>query len=207
VRFTREVSKSNALGIVQRGDTSLVRASEDGALDADPYSDNVVDLCPVGALALPLVPVPVARLVPATHAVRLSRLRRGCTVDIWHRKAEWKLTALDPARTCSIERVTPREKPEVNGPWICNKGATSRRSSSGRARCSDGQGQADRSRAAIACARGADRAREAAGRARVELGLERGARRIEARCCRTRFDASSSRTGCRSRRARSTTIC
>src|SRR6187399_3738733 len=44
VRFTREVSKSNMLGIVQRGDTSLVRASEDHALDADPYSDNIVDL-------------------------------------------------------------------------------------------------------------------------------------------------------------------
>ncbi len=29
VRFTREISKSNALGITQRGDTSLVRAAED----------------------------------------------------------------------------------------------------------------------------------------------------------------------------------
>ncbi len=50
VRFTREISKTNALGIVQRGDTSLVRASEDGAFDDDPYSDNVIDICPVGAL-------------------------------------------------------------------------------------------------------------------------------------------------------------
>ena len=30
VRFTSEISKSNALGIVQRGDASLVRAAEDG---------------------------------------------------------------------------------------------------------------------------------------------------------------------------------
>jgi NADH-quinone oxidoreductase subunit G len=37
VRFTREISKSNALGIVQRGDASLVRAAEDRPLDADPY--------------------------------------------------------------------------------------------------------------------------------------------------------------------------
>jgi len=50
VRFTREISKSNALGVVQRGDTSLVRAAEDYPFDADPYSDNVIDLCPVGAL-------------------------------------------------------------------------------------------------------------------------------------------------------------
>ena len=50
VRFTREISKSNALGITQRGDASLVRAAEDRPLDADPYSDNIIDLCPVGAL-------------------------------------------------------------------------------------------------------------------------------------------------------------
>ena len=50
VRFTREVSKSNALGIIARGDASLVRAAEDKPLDADPYSDNIIDLCPVGAL-------------------------------------------------------------------------------------------------------------------------------------------------------------
>ena len=33
VRFTHEISKSNALGIKQRGDASLVRAAEDGAFD------------------------------------------------------------------------------------------------------------------------------------------------------------------------------
>ena len=32
VRFTREISKSNALGIKQRGDTSLVRAAEDACV-------------------------------------------------------------------------------------------------------------------------------------------------------------------------------
>src|SRR4029078_793341 len=50
VRFTREFSKSDSLGIVTRGDPSRVRASEDGAFERDPYSDNVIDICPVGAL-------------------------------------------------------------------------------------------------------------------------------------------------------------
>ena len=50
VRFTREISKSDGLGIQHRGDHSLVRAVEDGAFDRDPYSDNVIDICPVGAL-------------------------------------------------------------------------------------------------------------------------------------------------------------
>jgi NADH-quinone oxidoreductase subunit G len=122
VRFTHEISKSHALGIQQRGDHSLVRAVEDGAFDSDPYSDNVVDICPVGAL--------LSRSF--LHRARVWYLEptpsicpgcaRGCTVNIWHRKKEWKLNALDPARNASIDRVTPLENPRVNGPWICNKG-------------------------------------------------------------------------------------
>jgi NADH-quinone oxidoreductase subunit G len=122
VRFTREISKSNALGIKNRGDVSLVRAAEDAPLDGDPYSDNVIDICPVGALLSK----------PFLHKARVWYLQptpsvcpgceRGCSVDIWHRKAEWRLRALDPAQNISIARVTPRENPAVNGPWICNKG-------------------------------------------------------------------------------------
>ena len=122
VRFTREISKSNGLGIKDRGDTSLVRASENGAFDRDAYSDNVIDLCPVGAL--------LSR--PFLHKARVWYLEptksvcpgcaRGCSVDIWHRKREWAVRALDPAQNTSIARVTPHENPAVNGPWICNKG-------------------------------------------------------------------------------------
>jgi len=122
VRFTREVSKSNALGITQRGDSSLVRAAEDGALDLDPYSDNIIDLCPVGALLSRsfLYKSRVWYLKPTPSVC--PGCARGCTVDIWHRKAEWKLNALDPGKNVRIERVTPRENPAVNGSWICNKG-------------------------------------------------------------------------------------
>jgi len=122
VRFTREISKSNALGIKNRGDVSLVRAADDSPLDADPYSDNVIDICPVGALLSK----------PFLHKARVWYLKptpsicpgceRGCSVNIWHRKAEWHLRALDPAQNTSIARVTPLENPAVNGPWICNKG-------------------------------------------------------------------------------------
>jgi NADH-quinone oxidoreductase subunit G len=122
VRFTREISKSNALGIKNRGDVSLVRAADDSPLDADPYSDNVIDICPVGALLSK----------PFLHKARVWYLKptpsvcpgceRGCTVNIWHRKAEWHLRALDPKQNTSIARVTPLDNPAVNGPWICNKG-------------------------------------------------------------------------------------
>ena len=121
VRFTRQISKSNALGVVQRGDTSLVRAVEDHAFEADPYSDNVIDICPVGAL-LSRENLYRSRVwyLKATPSV-CPGCARGCTIQIWHRKPEWKLNALDPHLNARIERVTPLENPAENGPWICNK--------------------------------------------------------------------------------------
>ncbi|MEO8754891.1 MAG: 2Fe-2S iron-sulfur cluster-binding protein, partial [Casimicrobiaceae bacterium] len=122
VRFTREISKSNALGIVQRGDTSLVRAAEDHPLDADPYSDNIVDICPVGALlSRPFLYKARVWYLEPTPSV-CPGCARGCTIQVWHRKAEWKLNALDARKNISIDRITPLPNPAVNGPWICNKG-------------------------------------------------------------------------------------
>jgi NADH-quinone oxidoreductase subunit G len=122
VRFTREISKSNALGIKDRGDTSLVRAAEDTSFDDDPYSDNVIDICPVGALLSRsfLYKARVWYLKPTPSIC--PGCARGCTVNIWHRRPEWRLNALDPKQNASIARVTPLENPAVNGPWICNKG-------------------------------------------------------------------------------------
>jgi NADH-quinone oxidoreductase subunit G len=122
VRFTAEISKSHALGIQQRGDHSLVRAVEDGAFERDAYSDNVVDLCPVGALLSRsfLHKARVWYLEPTASVC--PGCARGCEVDLWHRKKAWTLQALDKSRNTSIERVTPRGAPGADGPWICNKG-------------------------------------------------------------------------------------
>ena len=122
VRFTHEISKSCALGIKNRGDSSLVRAAEDGGFDADPYSDNVIDICPVGALlSRPFLYKARVWYLKPTPSV-CPGCARGCTVNLWHRKPEWHLRALDPRQNRSIARVTPLENPAVNGPWICNKG-------------------------------------------------------------------------------------
>jgi len=121
VRFTREVSKTHALGIQQRGDHSLIRPVEDGGFENDPYSDNVIDICPVGALLSRqfLHKARVWYLKPTPSVC--PGCERGCTVNIWHRKDEWKLKALDQRQNARIDRVTPLENPAVNGPWICNK--------------------------------------------------------------------------------------
>jgi NADH-quinone oxidoreductase subunit G len=120
VRFTHEVSKSKSLGIVERGDGSVIRGSEDGAFARDAYSDNVVDLCPVGALLSTafLYKSRVWYLRPTPSVC--PGCARGCAVDLWHRKPEWKLHALEARKNVAIERVTPRDNP--HGPWICNKG-------------------------------------------------------------------------------------
>jgi NADH-quinone oxidoreductase subunit G len=122
VRFTHEVSGSKSLGILARGDHSLVRASADGSFDADHYSDNVIDICPVGALLSRrfLHKVRVWYLQPTPSVC--PGCERGCTVELWHRKPEWQLRSLDPRQNRCIARVTPRANAAVNGPWICNKG-------------------------------------------------------------------------------------
>jgi NADH-quinone oxidoreductase subunit G len=122
VRFTNEISKTFSLGVQERGDHSVIRASEDGRFATDAYSDNVIDICPVGALLSKanLYKSRVWYLEP-TRSV-CPGCERGCSVQFWHRKAEWKLHRLDQRENTTITRVTPFDNPEVNGPWICNKG-------------------------------------------------------------------------------------
>jgi len=121
-RFTHEVSKSMALGVERRGDVSNIRPVEDRPLGEDPYSDNIVDICPVGALQSRqfLHKARVWYLKPTPSVC--PGCERGCTIQIWHRKPEWFLKSLDQRQNTSIARITPLENPAVNGPWICNKG-------------------------------------------------------------------------------------
>jgi NADH-quinone oxidoreductase subunit G len=111
-----------ALGVERRGDTSNIRPVEDRPLSEDPYSDNIIDICPVGALlSRQFLHKSRVWFLQPTPSV-CPGCARGCTVQIWHRKPEWQLKALDPRQNASIARVTPLDNPAVNGPWICNKG-------------------------------------------------------------------------------------
>ena len=99
VRFTREISKSKALGIQERGDHSLVRAAEDGSFEHDAYSDNVVDICPVGALLSRsfLHHARVWYLQPTPSVC--PGCARGCTVQ-----------TLAPQAGVEAQRARPREE-------------------------------------------------------------------------------------------------
>ena len=121
VRFTREVSKSNMLGIVERGGHAMVdRATENGV--EDPYSDNVIGLCPTGALLSNdfLYKSRSWYLEPVRSVC--TGCARGCSVNIWRRKKEWQLRLSAEERNREAYRVTALPNPDINGPWICNKG-------------------------------------------------------------------------------------
>ena len=49
VRFTEQVSRSNELGVFNRGNRSVIDLVPGTSLD-NAYSGNVIDICPVGAL-------------------------------------------------------------------------------------------------------------------------------------------------------------
>lgn len=52
IRFAKEVAKQDVLTFVRRGDHVTIKTTEGIAFD-NPYSMNVIDICPVGALTSP----------------------------------------------------------------------------------------------------------------------------------------------------------
>ena len=121
VRFTSEISGSNMLGIIGRGSHARVSRLESIPFD-DPYSDNVIDICPTGALLSQdfLYKSRVWYLEPVRSVC--TGCSRCCSVNIWRRRKQWYVRSLGEEKNRTAYRVTPAENPEINGHWICNKG-------------------------------------------------------------------------------------
>jgi NADH-quinone oxidoreductase subunit G len=121
VRFTKEISRSNLLGIVERGGHAYVERNPDADC-ADAYSDNVVGLCPTGALLSRdfLYKSRVWYLEPVRSVC--NGCARGCGVNLWRRKKQWRLSSVGEAANRAIYRVTAADDSDTSGPWLCNKG-------------------------------------------------------------------------------------
>ncbi|MCE3286098.1 MAG: dehydrogenase subunit, partial [Steroidobacteraceae bacterium] len=121
VRFTREISGSSALGIVERGHHSYVEAQVPGRFD-DAYSDNVIEICPTGALLSNdfLYKCRVWFLQPVRSVC--TGCARGCSVKVWRRSSvrQQHMPGTDSSHVAY--RTTVFENPDINGPWLCNKG-------------------------------------------------------------------------------------
>jgi len=110
-RFVDEVTKTHELAIFERGNHCEVALAPGKTLD-NPYSANVVDICPVGALTSRDFRFR-ARVwyLQKTDAV-CGACANGCNIEIFHREGR-------------IYRFQPRANPDVNQYWMCDAGRLS----------------------------------------------------------------------------------
>ena len=111
VRFADEVAHQPVLTFMQRGDKVTIETFPGTTFDS-PYSMNVIDICPVGALT---------------------------SIDFRFRARVWEMSFTDSicpgcARGCNISvgvmdnkvlRVEPRTNMHVNSYWMCDHGRMS----------------------------------------------------------------------------------
>jgi NADH-quinone oxidoreductase subunit G len=107
-RFCDEISGDRFLELYARGAGERVSIAAGEDLRS-PFSGNVVQICPVGALTATPYRF-VARPFDLTSADSVCRhCSAGCAVRVDERRGE-------------VVRVLARENPEVNDAWICDKG-------------------------------------------------------------------------------------
>ena len=108
VRFCDEIARKPQLTFTQRGDHTELTTFPGEQLD-NPYSMNVIDICPVGALTSREFRFK-ARVweMSATETV-CPGCARGCNMISWVRNNE-------------VLRQTPRFNPDVNQYWMCDRG-------------------------------------------------------------------------------------
>jgi NADH-quinone oxidoreductase subunit G len=108
IRFSEEVAHQPVLTFTERG-THVILTTFPGTQLDNPYSMNVIDICPVGALTSRDFRFK-ARVweMSSTESICVG-CARGCNTHIWVRNNE-------------ILRLTPRKNEEVNSYWMCDEG-------------------------------------------------------------------------------------
>lgn len=108
VRFTEEITKTNELGIFNRGDRSEIGTFEDKPLN-NKYSVNTVDICPVGALTSKDFRFKQRVWFLKEKPSVCNGCSTGCNVDVYFNKE-------------GVWRLKPRYNEQVNGYWMCDEG-------------------------------------------------------------------------------------
>ncbi len=115
-RFLEQVTGTHELGIFGRGHRETIDLAPGKTLD-NPYSGNVVDLCPVGALTDRDFRYQVRVWYLGRTDSICPGCARGCSIEVhastqrpWHNQGR------------RLARIKPRYNPEVNGYWICDEG-------------------------------------------------------------------------------------
>ncbi len=116
VRFSDEISKTSELGIINRGDHSEITVFPGKELN-NPYSGNVVDICPVGALTDKDFRFKVRVWYLKSVDTLCNGCSRGCNIQM-----HWKKERPHHARGERVMRLKPRFNENVNKWWICDEG-------------------------------------------------------------------------------------
>ena len=116
VRFTDEISKTGEFGIFNRGDRAELGLYPGQRLD-NPYSANVVDICPVGALTEQDFRFKARVWYLSSAPTVCNGCAQGCNMDIHYVLDRPHLN--DGAR---VLRVKPRYNADVNQWWMCDEG-------------------------------------------------------------------------------------
>lgn len=109
VRFMREIAQDERLCVVQRGNRSVIDTFFEQGLEGSPFADNIIDICPVGAL-LSKDFLHKARVwdLDGTPSV-CPNCSQGCNIRV-------------DARDNLVLRLRPRLNPDVNSFWMCDYG-------------------------------------------------------------------------------------
>ena len=116
VRFTDEITKTGEFGIFNRGDRAELGLYPGDELN-NPYSANVVDICPVGALTERKFRFKTRVWYLSSAPTVCNGCSQGCNMDMHYLLDRPHLN--DNAR---VVRVKPRHNPDVNQWWLCDEG-------------------------------------------------------------------------------------
>ncbi|MBR9976648.1 MAG: (2Fe-2S)-binding protein [Bacteroidetes bacterium] len=108
IRFCEDLAGYPELTFVERGDHVTIETFPGRQLE-NPYSMNVIDICPVGALTSRDFRFKARAWDMSETPGVCPGCARGCSMDMWVRQNE-------------ILRLTPRENQEVNNFWMCDRG-------------------------------------------------------------------------------------
>lgn len=116
VRFTTEVSKTHELSVINRGSNSVIDLVPGKVLD-NPYSGNVIDICPVGALTEREFRFQCRVWYLSEHDSVCTGCSRGCNISIHYNK-----TKVHKAGGRRVMRIKPVFNADINKWWICDRG-------------------------------------------------------------------------------------
>jgi len=120
-RFLDEVTHTSELAIFERGDHCEIDLARPGIQVDNPYSGNIVDICPVGALTSRDFRFRARVWYLERTASVCGACANGCNIEIYHREGR-------------IYRFQPRENQAVNQYWMCDAGRLSYRDLQGEGR-------------------------------------------------------------------------